>query len=435
MPRTSKLKAALERALDEPENAARYVHEVSDETVETADEARLVVRLLDQFPLRDDAYERVVGSPLHDVVCWMQMTETKAVAAVFRQHAAPRLLRVFDEGLRALENTEDGFQLGGDLMFLLKAVCAYAPPGGLQRVVEAARSPLLRDGYLWSINFGMVGADDHPWRDDLIDALRDPLPEGFAGIAFLDLANTVARTGTLPRHPFDTPQGHAQLERWLLDPDPANYSYGHSAAATIPFLGELARAKLSELAARHPDWNVRLEGAWAAAFGGDDAGIRLLQQACADPRHARSAMRYLEELGASDRIPLHTRAPDFMAIAEMCEWLAHPSEFGRAPTEIAQVDARELFWPPTDDRRQLWLFRYEYPPDEGETEASIGYGMVGSVTFALFGESTEDRSPEEVYGLHCAWELEMNQDPRAPEERSAAAGMRILATYNPDFRR
>jgi hypothetical protein len=60
---------------------------------------------------------------------------------------------------------------------------------------------------------------------------------------------------------------------------------------------------------------------------------------------------------------------------------------------------------------------------------------VTRVTFALFGESTEDRSPEEGYGLHCAWELEMNQDPRAPEERSAAAGMRILATYDPSFRR
>ena len=123
------------------------------------------------------------------------------------------------------------------------------------------------------------------------------------------------------------------------------------------------------------------------------------------------------------------------ALAEMCEWLAHPMEFGRPPTAIAQTDTRELFWPPTEDRRRLWLFRYEYPPDDGETEPSIGYGLVGSVTFALFGESTADLSPEQVYGLHCAWELEMNQDPRAPEKRTPESGMRILAAHNPGFLR
>ncbi|HMG84218.1 MAG TPA: hypothetical protein VK574_00660 [Terracidiphilus sp.] len=117
-------------------------------------------------------------------------------------------------------------------------------------------------------------------------------------------------------------------------------------------------------------------------------------------------MHYLTELGAKDRIPLKSKSDDFKAIAEMCQWLAHPNEMGSPPHDIRQVDARELFWLPTSDRRKLWVFRYEYPPRHSKTEPEIDHGLVGSVTFALFGESTPNLSAEQVYGLHCAWELE-----------------------------
>jgi hypothetical protein len=52
--------------------------------------------------------------------------------------------------------------------------------------------------------------------------------------------------------------------------------------------------------------------------------------------------------------------------------------------------------------------------------------MVGSVTFALFGEATAELCPEDVYGLHCCWELARNEDPRAPEKRTARAGRELL---------
>jgi hypothetical protein len=96
------------------------------------------------------------------------------------------------------------------------------------------------------------------------------------------------------------------------------------------------------------------------------------------------------------------------------------------------VDTRELFWPPTNDKRRLWLVKYSYKSDEGG-EPDRGVGMVGSVTFALFGESTIDLSPEDVYGLHCCWELEMNEDARAPTTRSAEAGRVILRRKNAGF--
>jgi hypothetical protein len=268
---------------------------------------------------------------------------------------------------------------------------------------------------------------------DIVEALRDPLPDGFRAVTYLELCNAVARSGKLARHPFDTEAGLALLQAWLLDKERS--SYGHSAAASIPFLSQKAREKVQALAEQHPDRGVQLEAAWAAAACGEARGYKTLEAACADPREASAAMQYLIELGAEDRIPLHARSADFKAISEMCEWLAHPSEFGRPPHEIRQVDTRELFWPPSGDRRRLWLFRYEYPPCDGEIEPDIGHGMVGSITFALSGESTPDLSAEQIYGLHCAWELEMKCDARAPQKRTVEVGIQILREYNPGFGR
>lgn len=430
----SKLKSALKQALRNPSSAAEAIQKVCDETVSTPAEAELLVQVLTLFPLPEASLQAHVLRPaLHRVVAWMQEAEDDEVRAVFKRLGAPELLRVFDDGIRSA--APDDVFLTSDLMFVLKVICLYAPAGGLERLTAAARSPLLADGFLWSVVFHIIDEEQHPWRADLIDALRDPLPRGFVGVAYLDLANSMARSGTLTDHPFDTREGHIELERWLSDRDEGGASYAVSAAAAIPFLGTEARGRIEELAANHPAWDVRLEAAWASAHLGEECGVMVLQEACADPIKASAAMRHLRELGREDRIPVHTRSPDFQAMATMCEWLAHPQEFGRPPQAIARADTRMLYWPPTEDMRQVWLFRYEYPPGDGETSPEVGYGMVGSITFALFGEATADRSVEEVYGLHCAWELEINEDPRAPDERTADAGMRILAEFNAGFAR
>lgn len=67
----------------------------------------------------------------------------------------------------------------------------------------------------------------------------------------------------------------------------------------------------------------------------------------------------------------------------------------------------------------------EDPPCE-----QVGLGLVGSVTFALMGETTADLSPEHAYALHCCWELQFKEDPRAPEERSIEEGLKMLREYN-----
>jgi hypothetical protein len=429
----SKLTSALIAALGDPKSAGDRIREVSKEAPKTSAEAELIVRLLKIFPLSPEpSVKRAVGSPLHDVLAWMQGTEDEEAKAVLREFGAPELLRIFDETIR-VASPDNQLRATTDLLFLLKIVCKYTPNGGSERLVTAVRSPLLKNGYLWSTILNIISKDQHPWQTAIIEALRDPLPDGFSGIAFLDLSNAVARSGKLACHPFDSEAGLALLQTWLLDKE--NSSYGHSAAASIPFLSPEAREKVQALAGQHPDRAVQLEAAWAAAACGEARGYQTLQAACAIPQEASAAMHYLTELGAEDRIPLHAKSDDFKAISEMCQWLAHPMEFGSAPREIRQIDTRELHWPPTNDHRKLWLFRYEYPPRDGEAEPDIGHGMVGSVTFALAGESTPDLSADQIYGLHCAWELEIKRDARAPQKRTAEAGIEILRAYNPGFGR
>ena len=126
-------------------------------------------------------------------------------------------------------------------------------------------------------------------------------------------------------------------------------------------------------------------------------------------------------------------------MAEMCTWLSYPTENGRPPDEITLYDTRVLTWPPTGDRRQFWIFKYRYEPGADGDGAEEDFGLVGStpfslsgVTFSLYGEITSP-TPEDVYGLHCCWELQMKKAPKVPKELSASYGRKMLAKANPQF--
>lgn len=249
----------------------------------------------------------------------------------------------------------------------------------------------------------------------------------------MDFANRLAREGTISRHPFDSETGVAWLSANLADPDPDNTNSAISAASCLPFIKAQARDALLHDASQHVDPLVRLEAAWAMARLGSEAGRERLVEFCRDPRLLERASLYLEEVGAGKRIPAETRHADFRAMAEMSGWLAHPMEFGRIPDEITQYDSRELKWPPTGRRHRFWLFKYRYGPRSG-FDGGAGIGLVGSTTFALWG-SGPDLSPEDVYGIHCYWEMERDDDPPEPPERRAAVGRKLIARINPGFDR
>ncbi|HEX6986907.1 MAG TPA: hypothetical protein VF170_16135 [Planctomycetaceae bacterium] len=393
---------------------------VGDAELRTREDAAAVADLVAS---RGDLLLRPTGSgrsPLHAVVGLFQQVETQEAFDVLSGRGLPGLRAIFDRLL--VEPVPE--ERRDDLLFLTKILVLYRGGEDVERVAAAARSASLRDGFLWSVIF--QGFDEgHPLRGEMLDALRDPLPAGFAGVAYLDFANALAREESID-HPFDAPAGHAMLEAWLTDPDEERHSYAHSAAAALPFVSEPPRGRLLALALDHPAGNVQLEAAWASAKIGSRAGIDFLARACLDPKTSAVAVAYLEELGELNAIPARAKNPDFAAVAEMCRWLAHPMEYGRPPDDAELYDARTLFWPPANEPRRLWLVKYRYRGANADGTDDVGVGMVGSVTFALFGEATADLPPEDVYALHCCWELEIENDPRAPERRSAAAGRDLL---------
>ncbi len=401
----------------------------------TAAEAEAVCRALDSSRLYDaDAF----GEP----VLFRLMTLFQSVphgrgpaADVFREQGLPRVREIvraaLDHQVRAKRADEAAalHRRKADL-FAVKILAMYRHPGDGRFIVEAARSERLCEGYLWEVIFQVLG-DEHPEAAVVFESLRDPLPRGSAGAEYLAFANALMLGGKITQHPFESAPGIGRLAAYLRDHDPENYDQAVPAAAAIAFVDPSARPALLAAAQAHPYRLVRWEAAWALAKTGSEAGRQQLIAFARDPRSATRAIGYLEELGLEHLLPPEARDPNFIAMAEMCDWLMHPMEFGRAPDEIALYDTRELDWPPTGDRRRLWLFKFGYEPWDGE-DAEQGIGLVGSVTFAL-RDTRPDLPPEDVYGLHCCWELQQNGDPRVPELPSAAVGRTLLAQSNPEF--
>jgi hypothetical protein len=317
------------------------------------------------------------------------------------------------------------------VVFLLKILALYGEAGDGSLIVRAACHPWMSKELLWCVIFD-VARERHPDAQAMWEMLRSPLPGADAGVAYLDICNRLAAEQQGWRHPFDSDDGIARIVSLLADRDPDNFVYATCAAACVAFVKPEARAELFDRADRHPDANVRLEAACALARTGTELGRQHLARFALDPRFASRAIERFEKLGLGEYVPARARDPEFRAMAEMCEWLASPMEFARPPEEIALYDTRVLNWPPTQDRRQLWLFKYRYLPQPDGNRVTDSIGMVGSITFSMSGV-TDNLAPEDVYGVHCCFELELKNDPRAPAERSAAEGRKILDQSNSGF--
>ncbi|MRR11641.1 HEAT repeat domain-containing protein, partial [bacterium] len=349
-----------------------------DENVKTEEEADAVCAALRAFRARaQTSVKPPLTSPLHTLTALFQQVEDERAFARLKQAGLPQLRLCVEDALHGKGGREE------DILFILKILAMYQEEQDVDLIVRAARLPWKPDGFMWSVVLGQFD-EDHPHAERLLSALRDPLPSGFLLVSYLDMANALAIAGRIKAHPFDSAPGTQQLDRWLRDENPDHFSYAHSATASLPFIRPKQRRTLLAIASAHPDVSVRLEAAWAQVKGGDPAGLDALIASAADPRYSEVAQAYLKELGKADRIPTLVGAPDFQALTEMSSWLAHPHEYGRPPRSIEVFDSRVLFWPPTNDTRRLWLLKYSYQDSDADSP-DIGLGLVGSVTFALFG--------------------------------------------------
>jgi hypothetical protein len=428
-------KSKLEKALEESKLAGGSLeaalnklnqYEIVYEIVKE-EEVKALAEALDQYRPIGPRPKESKGHPVMYSVCSLMQGNKNVPGKLVREHLVPHVLRLLDHhvGHRDVDKS--------DVLFCLKVLSLYGNRDAVSWIKKLSQEDWIADGYLWSVVFEVYDFEDHPHRADLVNALRDPLPKGFAAVAYLNLVNTLARENKITGHPFDNPSGHKLLQGWLTSKKEDDEDYAISTVAAIPFLSPPRRDQLLALADKHPSPLVGLEAAWANVRLGNQKGVKHLVDACLDPSYSKLAIVYLEELELTDKVPEAAQDPEFRAKAEMASWLAHPMEYGRPPSKLDLFDKRKIFWPPTNDRRQVYLFKYEYPPKGKEGELDVGIGMVGSITFALFGESTADKSPAEVYALHCAWELETNKDPRAPSKRTVESGLKILRRHNPDM--
>lgn len=412
----SPLADVLARGLSDPSQLTTDLGVLGNYPLRSAEDAQVLARAVAEVAPRLISGDSAL---LRMFLGLFQGVESREAFDVLRAEGVPHLFTVFDARLPPVSTDEEA----DSLLFLLKVASLYRVEGVVGRVVTAARRPLIPGSYLWSVLFDTFD-ETHPYRLALVNRLRESLPAGFLGVAYLDLSNACALQGYVSSHPFDTPEGTERLREMLVDVE--HPSYARSAAAALSFLSRPARDELLAAAMGHASTDVRLTAARAGAKFGSDAALQFLARVCLDPNHGKAASDDLTELGHGGLIPSEALAPEFVAVSEMAAWLAHPMEFGRPPDAIELIDARELFWPPTNDRRRLWIVAYRYDPDQAGGEVTRGVGLVGSITFCLFDEVTAEMTSEDILALHCCWELVVNHDARAPATRSVAAGRAIL---------
>jgi hypothetical protein len=436
---TSKLEVALARGLVPGGDLVQELASLNGYAVRTTRDAHAICLALARLielppempeppfpPLVTGGEKGGARTALDWLASLFQQVETQEAYGVLLEFGLPQLLRLFDEHSTQVDH-----------LFLLKLCALYRHLPGTERVMKAARSGLQAEGRLWSVIFRQFDLE-HPHINLLVQSLHDPLPNGFIGVAYLDWSNTLALAEKIKNHPFDSLSGVQRLHQYLTDTERAHFSFAQSAAASLPFISHPLRQNLLALALDHPCGDVQMEGAWASAKLGSSAGVQFLARTCLDPVRGKQAAQYLRELDAEEAIPVQALDPSFQAQLDLTSWLAHPDEFGRPPDEISLMDTRELYWPPCRDRRRVWLFRYRYQVAEdrispGGHRYDVGVGMVGSITFSLIGETCPEMLAEDIYALHCCWELEYRHDPHAPPERSIEVGRRLLSQHQPGF--
>ncbi|MGE0430688.1 MAG: hypothetical protein AB7K09_22695 [Planctomycetota bacterium] len=442
---------AIDTYLAAPDAAAldRMLAALARANTTTAAEGRAVARLLASI---DDNQVATIRPELLGEVIDLADVEGEALIVV-RDTATGDLMRIASALFARIAATPaDGAKDASSsatpadvLLDTIRVLSRMQTEAGVTLIVRAANAGIDPASYRWYRLFRAYEPDRqlgirHPLASQLCTSLAAHLPGGAAAIALLDLANTLCRAGQLREHPFDSDAGHAALEKLLTDTTADDASFAHSAAGALAFIAVDARNRLYELAAKFPDRGVQAEAAWGIARAGDARGINALATMATDVHQSFTACEYLRELEHADAIPDAARDPAFAAMAEMSAWLQYPTEFDRAPDRISVFASRDLFWPPANNElRHVYLIRYDYDA-HGNDKAESGVGMVGPTTFALFGQATVDRTPDDLLAMYCNWELgARNARPDAPttaraNDDAVAKGRRRLAEKNPSFR-
>lgn len=110
--------------------------------------------------------------------------------------------------------------------------------------------------------------------------------------------------------------------------------------------------------------------------------------------------------------------PEPMAQREMIRWLSSGFEFGQPPASLELWDRRTIYWPPTDDVRELFCTVTNTAPSHRNLVAGSG-SLEASTAPQVTG------TPEDALAAHCVMELAIQNDARA-EDGALVVGRRLL---------
>jgi|GEM_PF-6226006 len=341
---------------------------------------------------------------LNELVVILQNVSSKEVFTELKNKALPILKNIYENYQKNIERVKRNQFSNTDLM-MLKVFCIYSNKTPNPILVDAIKQNYKSSEYLWSVIFNVL-SEKSIEHQRFIDDLNGFLPTDFLGVSYLDFCNQLLITNKLKTHPYNTDNGKTQLLE-LVQSSGEDYSYAVSATTAVPFIDEVFAKELLSKASKNNSIEVKIEAAWAGTKLGLGNHQNDLIEFTKDYRYNSRASEYLRELNLENLIPDEAKSDDFIALSEMCNWLSHPNEFGSYPDRAEVFDNRVLYWPPTRDQRKLYLIKYTYEQYNEDGTNEVGIGMVGSVTFSLFGlENILEKTPEEIYAIHCNWELE-----------------------------
>lgn len=368
----------------------------------TSGQAHAVLEALSrEAPRRPDTGTE--DSPHATLLRLAQRPAAQEAMETFKAHASPAILAAWP---RLSER---------DRTLALMVLARIGSREGLEFVARTVAAPSGPQGWSLSAILSEVPVES-PHVEVLFPTLEPLLDtEDSRALEVLNLANRLVAARKLWPHPAASRL--ARLRHSIESESDNDQGAAIAACYALAMIPGPEALVLLERATHHPDPEVRLEALYAGSRQGVPGAVEALAQATLDPIMALRAREYLKELGKANLRPKEADDPVLLAKAEMISWLRHPNEFGEEPESLELWDRRVLDWPPTGDRRELFLFLYRYPVyiygQDEETE--VGVGLVGSETFSLTSDTKPppEGTPEDAYVAHCLWELRLARDPRA----------------------
>lgn len=241
----------------------------------------------------------------------------------------------------------------------------------------------------------------------------------------LDLANFLTREKLVPRHPAADVASElvnllGELVQTLLVLEERPDEFGDSPQAlgqrvargvalavslcdALALIGDQsAIAKLYQ-ALQVGHRRLRTEAAASLARLGEEEGKAELAKLVAEPIARLRVLAYADELGIKDRIDPQYATKEARAQAELCVWLAEPTQYGVPPTVCELFEQRKQHWPGFDDPVECFLFQFQYVVTTEEGEKSFSnIGMAGPLVHAFVAD-LGDLPAEDIYAAFAGW--------------------------------